>query len=306
MEVTIDGKTGKYAWSMLSNTCTSLNIDSDWPPIFPNCVGDRTKDYLPQELVIGGIPVKVRTTVGPALSNDYLNPYGLSGILGGNVFAGYWCEVSFSTQKIILHRQKPAGYTQSAKGHFLANNVLLIPGIVDGTDYGFVISGGSKSSLLGPISIPLAAVAEKPAGKYAPFASKGEHFQYLSKDRTFYWVKTGTLQVLGDTFWGIVAGTDPDLYLDEFGIMFLGRAIGMRTGILTWDFLKNYDHLFDFTSLSGFGTSTEWNTSPETTIWYAARSRREDREAIFPHEYPGSELEAFVYCTPQGADLFLS
>jgi hypothetical protein len=286
------------------------NIDPAWPRFGQtncdcvDCVpsGKEDRGYLPEELIIGGVPVKVRTGVSHTPNNDSMTSYGLAGTLVPNVFGGYWCEISFSTQKIILHQQKPTGYTRSIRGYFLIESILLVEGSIDGTDYGFVITSnttGDPTDLSAPIIFP-SNVAEKQPGN--------EYIQFAAKDGTHYWTRIGNLQILGDVFTGVIGGTSPWL-TDVMGKLdppeVLGRPITAgNTGALTWDFLRNYDLLFDFTGLSF--NKDAFNNHPETSVWYTARGRVEDREAVFPREYPGGELGAFVYCTPAGADLFLT
>ena len=68
--------------------------------------------YLPEIIIEGvrlkGVSVITRTTA--SLRNRTLEPEGLDGVLGITIFEGYWCELSFSKKKIILHKKKPARF----------------------------------------------------------------------------------------------------------------------------------------------------------------------------------------------------
>jgi hypothetical protein len=296
VEATVNGETGKYNFDVLSNVSAFRKVDPAWPV---NGQGDFKRPeglqdtYLPEELIIGGIPVKVRTEIIHDPANEYLVTHGLDGVVGVTAFGGYWCEVSFDKQKITLHRQKPGGYSQSVEGYFLAESILFVPGTIDGTDYGFVIYSKEKIDA-GPIILPAAAALKQP------------HIQFIGKDGTYTWAKTGSVQVLGDSYTGVIGGTDPWLAeLDQLELTVSGRNISsMNIGALTLDFLRNYDLLFDFTGLSY--NKTDRTKSPKTRIWYAAHDGAGERAKVVSQGYPGGEWGAFVYCTPQGADLFLT
>lgn len=110
----INGKSGKFFWDTGANMslfdCDFSNLDFSRKGVMafyfenPEAVDYY---YLPEIIIDGarlkGAPEITRTTA--SLRSRTLEPEGLDGVLGINVFAGYWCELSFSRKKIILHKK---------------------------------------------------------------------------------------------------------------------------------------------------------------------------------------------------------
>jgi hypothetical protein len=299
VEATIDGKTAKYAWSIASNTSVLKDIDPDWTVLlesdrFPE-LGELPRHYQMEELIIGGVPIKAGSDAmaSDSYDNNYLDPYGLNGRFGIDVFSGYWCEVSFSKNKIILHSKKPSYFTQSVKGIFDSKKMLTIPLNIEGKDYNFLFQNGENFDI---IALPISLIAQKSDDGYKKYVS---YKKYSGETRETYWVKTRNFTVFGDTFRDKVIMASP--FLAEF----IWYDYGKNVGGLSWTWLQNYDLLFDFTGIDYISTSDE-DFPMETEVYYAPLSRSRNFENLFLTEYPGGELGAFAFIDPSGAVLFLA
>jgi hypothetical protein len=300
VEAAINGKTARYAWSIASNTSVVKDIDPDWAVYlesdrFPE-LGELPRHYKIEEIIIGGVPVKansVATDPDSSYDDNYLVPYGLNGRFGIDVFSGYWCEVSFSKNKIILHSKKPSYFEQSVKGIFDSKKMLTIPVTIEGKDYDYLFQNGENFDIL---SLPLSITEQKPENEY-------QRYLYRQKDSgetgEICWVRTRDFTVFGDTYKRNILMADP------FLAGFIWYDYGKNTGALSWALLQNYDLLFDFTGIDYISTTDE-NFSLETQVYYAPRNLTEDRECLFLTEYPGGELGAFAFVDPSGVTLFLA
>jgi hypothetical protein len=66
---------------------------------------EKTKIYNLNEITINNVKLKINSMIMSETSHlkKLSNLEKIDGILGSTIFAGYWCELSFSQQKIILH-----------------------------------------------------------------------------------------------------------------------------------------------------------------------------------------------------------
>jgi hypothetical protein len=305
VEATINGKTAKYAWSIVSNISVLKDIDPDWPLFFePDKYQESAgakRHYRIEELLIGGVPIRVNQNSLAMESDPYDDPYGLNGSFGIDVFGGYWCEVSFSKNKIILHSQKPSYFTQSIKGTFDSKKMLTVPVNIEGRDYDFLFESGDYFDT---VSLPISYIRRKSKDEYKRYLSSNRYWgdieeAYLGEPGETYWVKTENISVFDDTL------RDKVIMASPFVAEFIWYDYGKDIGSLSWGLLQNYDLLFDFTGIDYINTIDE-NFSLETRIYYAPLDRSGKLENLFLTEYPGGELGAFVFIEPAGITLYLA
>jgi hypothetical protein len=172
-----------------------------------------------------------------------LDQEGLDGILGITIFEGYWCEVSFSKKKIILYKDKPARFTQSAPVEIIDANFFCIPGVVDEIPVYFSIDTGASQAMLFPESI----ARQKQAASSASTLSGDDYTTVLSNGliKEYHMLKTHSITVLDETF------VDKFILSNSHVSQNNGEKYD-NIGVLGVNFLSNYDLLFDFTELRSF------------------------------------------------------
>jgi hypothetical protein len=237
--------------------------------------------YLPEIIIDGvrlkGVSVITRTTAN--LRSRTLEPEGLDGILGINVFAGYWCELSFSKKKIILHEKKPAHFERFVPVR-LEDNYFRISIDIDEKQSPFIIDTGAQE-----MYFPPSVILGKAKNEY-------EKILFPIRAQDIYLVKTNKISIFDDIFENKAVITDSIFRLDESG------HISSTRGLLGIEFLKNYDMLFDFT------------TQPYSTsgLYYKHIHTERDEKKLFPLEKAWVEriLESGIYSvyrTPEGITL---
>lgn len=176
---------------------------------------------------------------------------GCDGILGAGVFEGFWCELSFSKRKIILHKEKPDYFTRFSPVKILNkyNADFFIPVVIDGHVYYFDIDTGSPMSFYFPGGL----VKRKSSEQYREIAAFEENGMEL-----FHLVQASSIEILEATYTGRFVMTnsqysirDDEMYHD--------------LGLLGIDFLRYYDFLFDYRELRE-GKSTGMYYEPNTPV----------------------------------------
>jgi hypothetical protein len=175
---------------------------------------------------------------------------GFDGILGAGVFEGYWCELSFSKSRIILHKEKPDYFTNFSTVKILNkyNADFFIPCIIDGETFYFDIDTGATAGLYFPDGL-------------TKFKKTDEYREIMSSDpkaEMYHLVKTNLIRLLDEVYTEYFVMTNSpysarnDEAYNDFGVL----------GI---DFLKYYDFLFDYRELRE-GKSTGIYYRPNTPI----------------------------------------
>jgi hypothetical protein len=81
-----------------------------------NKEGEKYKQwvYKLNSIGFGETEVKARSWVtNDVFATSLVTNLGYTGLLGILTFEGYWCEISFTEHKIILHKEKPDYFTES-------------------------------------------------------------------------------------------------------------------------------------------------------------------------------------------------
>jgi hypothetical protein len=254
VEAEVNGTSGRFLWDSAATfsavNCRSDNLRYvDNMPTFWIGGGEKTDAYIINEMTLGGVRVKAKSdimAVPEGMRKRIFEPEGFDGLLGIEIFNGYWCEISFSQSVITLHKEKPAHFTQSVPASKI-RKFLAIPVEVDGTSYRFVIDTGMPDTLV----MPPDAIKSK---------ADGDYIKVKSKYNDYYAMKTHSVTVFNDTFKEKYFFTDLPT-----GVSPLHNR---RLGIIGLDALQNYDLLFDLTGA---------DASREMRVYYKPRNEFEDR-----------------------------
>ncbi|GHU42920.1 hypothetical protein FACS1894190_12810 [Spirochaetia bacterium] len=174
---------------------------------------------------------------------------GYDGIIGMRTFEGYWMELSFSKNKIVLHKEKPDYFTNYsiAKVENKYNDPFFIPVKVDDEEYYFMLDTGVGSAF----RFPKVLVNNKNQNEVIDVLSIGEE-----KQHNVY--KTKSIKVLDVEFNDSFVVTNSYLTARKKSIS------GNYLGLLGIGYLKHYDLLFDLRQTRrGKTTGLYYNSSSE-------------------------------------------
>jgi hypothetical protein len=193
--------------------------------------------------------IRFNDTVQLDTAISFVNADGVIGwgnILGINVFAGYWMELSFSRKKIILHKEKPGYFTKPLPAMLAGGQVLLFVE-ADGDRFYAAVDTGSREVLF-----PSAVLGRQrtPDGWSQVLAD--------SANQGIYIVKPGSLKFIDEIF------QDKYVLTNSPGI--LGYAL------FGLDILQYYDWLFD---LREFATAPN---QKDYTVYYEPIAPKEERD----------------------------
>jgi hypothetical protein len=197
--------------------------------------------------------VKLRTHSWLITQSDTLNSIkkeGYDGILGTRIFEGFWCELSFSKRKIILHKEKPDYFTSHIPVKILTkyNADFHIPVTIDNREFYFNIDTGLHHGIYFPDGI-------------IRFKTPDEYREILSDEevRLYHLVKAGSIEILDETY------NDAFIMTNSFLAQRWDDPSNNDIGLLGLSFLKYYDFLFDFKKLRS-GKTTGLYYKPNTPL----------------------------------------
>jgi hypothetical protein len=207
--------------------------------------------YALNRIVFGDLELKTRSWL--ITRSDILNSVkneGYDGILGTRIFEGYWCELSFSKNKIILHKEKPEYFTGYTPAMILNryNADFHIPVTIDNRVFYFNIDTGVHNGIYFP-------------GGITQFKEANEYRRILSDEEVtrYNLVKTGSINILDETY------QDLSVMTNSFLAVRWDDASYNDIGLLGIAFLKYYDLLFDFRELRK-GKTTGLYYKPNTPL----------------------------------------
>jgi hypothetical protein len=156
---------------------------------------------------------------------------GFDGILGYYIFSGYWCELSFTENKIILHKNKPEKFSNSAGGYVTRRGDPCLT---------ININGAMPVTFIIDTGIPYAFGFPK---KFIQFIKPADYREILTVSvlygevlnifETHYEIPVRSISVLDDVF------------VDKFIIT--GDIPSDDEGLIGIEYLQYYDLLFDIT-----------------------------------------------------------
>lgn len=252
LEADVNGTKGKYFWdtgSFLSQVdCRVDNLKFSSSSSFAqNHTSSNLTYYLLDGITINGVWVNAKSEVSnipDSLRSDILTPENIDGVLGINIFDGYWCELSFSDQKIYLHSKKPNKIFNSIPAEF-ENNYILISGTIDGDPTRFYIDTGSPNIMMFPESI----IRKKSKTDYSKIETNNSQNIFL--------VNTSDISIFDTHIKNVYVMTDT---------IFNQITLSGGTGLIGMGLLKNYNLLFDFTQLKYMKISKVYYNSIQNNI----------------------------------------
>ena len=184
LDADVNGTKGKFFWdsgSYLSQVdCKVDNLKySNSSAFAQNHTSSYLSYYILDGITVNGVHVKSKSDISKvpeSLRREILTPENIDGVLGINIFDGYWCEVSFSKQKIYLYEKKPRTFYSSIPAEF-ENNYILVTGNIDGDPTRFYIDTGSHATIMFPESI----IRKKNKSDYSKIESNSSQNLYLVK-----------------------------------------------------------------------------------------------------------------------------
>jgi hypothetical protein len=238
----VNGVVGRYLWDTgCSETITTVFIKN--LPIVENDPETRyTRYYIKDGIVINGHRLETTSIINniPKWDNteeieSILKEERFDGILGYYIFSGYWCELSFTESKIILHKNKPEKFLLSARGHVTRwghpcitvniNETIPITFIVD---TGLPVAFGFPRKILQFI---------KPV-EYREILSIEKYYDEVLNDfETHYEIPAKSISVLDD------------ILVDK--LILTSTIPSDDEGLIGVEYLKHYDLLFDITFNNG-------------------------------------------------------
>jgi hypothetical protein len=249
VDATVNGKKGRYIFDTGSTeSYADINTINLLPRAFTKTqYKGRQRTVLVYNLFsINFNDVELKThswIINHADTIKRTQKEGYDGILGTRVFEGYWCELSFSKSKIILHKEKPEYFTQFSPVKILSkyDADFYIPTVIDDEIFYLNIDTGMPWGIFFPDGI----IRTKKDDTYREIVSgEGIKLNYL--------VKTGSIHILDEIYTDLSVMTNSIIADENLGMM----------GI---DFLKFYDFLFDYRDLRT-GTSTGLYYEPNTPL----------------------------------------
>jgi hypothetical protein len=226
----INGINGKFLWdtgatvSLINNNIKNFTFDK-----YVECqyaisnYSIKQKFYKINEIKLGGEIIKNKSLIGktPAIiKKTALNPTKSDGILGLYAFTGYWCELSFSKQKIILYKKKPEEYFQRTKLKRTYMG-LRINSTISGKKYELEIDTGY------PYSIEIDNHYNNKKNSIKIFSSRDYNGFYF-KTPSFF-----------------------KLFNNRFTNCYITNTNTKKNyGLIGIEYLKHYDILFDLTEIS--------------------------------------------------------
>jgi hypothetical protein len=235
---TVNGVEGRYFWDTgCYETITMIPLDN-LPVVENDRVTDYTRYYIKDGIIINGHRLETTSIItnNPKWDNtgvvkSILKNEEFDGILGYYIFTGYWCELSFTESKIILHKDKPEKFSLSARGYVTSWGHPCITVNINGdipltfvVDTGWPIAFGFPRKFLQFI---------KPAD-YREILTVNKSYEGIyNVFETHYEIPVHSMIVLNDVFIEkyIITSDDP---FDEYG------TIGV-------EYLQYYDLIFDIT-----------------------------------------------------------
>ena len=245
----VNGVKGRFMWdtgSFDSQTLNSTSLENLTPlPRIRNRTTTERRYYIENGIVINEQIIRSRSIINYFHSHPSPNmekmaqsllEEGFDGILGIAMFNGWWVEVSFTTNNIILHRQKPVGFYNYAPARTTfrglyrnPNGRFFVTGIVDDMPIDFWVDTGSPGTFNFPHSM-------------REILGTGYRKTLLWRERIFYEICTSNISLMGDVFLDKAIATCN--WADWFAETESTQAI------LGMDFLQRYDLLFDMRTLN--------------------------------------------------------
>ena len=172
---------------------------------------------------------------------DYLKEEeGYDGLLGMRIFEGYWCEISFPNQEIILHKEKPK---KEYKYHsplktFSKYDSFYLPIMVDNIEILMHVDTGLRYGALFPNDI----INSKNDNEIKSIIS-------IEEVKNYYLVETKSIVILDETY------KNKYIMTNSYSAQRRNYTSHNDIGLIGINILKYYDLLFDYTEVKKGKTS---------------------------------------------------
>ena len=165
---------------------------------------------------------------------------GFDGLLGNGIFEGFWVEIAFSRNEIVLYREKPGHFAGASHAPLMfwdsrhrngwQDNRFLLSVDIDDVKFPMLIDSGAGDAFYFQSAI---AYHINPA--YLRRVSS------IGEAGDFYLERANSISFMGRTYYGRWLATN--------SIVAVRLGSEYAAGILGMDFLIHYDFLFDYTNM---------------------------------------------------------
>ncbi len=152
---------------------------------------------------------------------------GFDGFIGLSVFKGYYVEISFTKNVILLYKEKPKGYSKYIQIFFNNQSCPDVQIAIDGITSPFLFDTGSPLNIVFPL--PVASSIDR---------KKYQRIITLDKDYESYRVNINSYDDGMWVFRNITGDSNPPSNLNN-------SVIFSRKGNLGVDYLKHFDFVID-------------------------------------------------------------
>jgi hypothetical protein len=261
VNATVNGVEGRYIFDTGSaiSIVADINVRNLWPQGYSWRYKEDEKYrqwiYYLKSISFDGIEVKARSwVVNDPFEVSFYTRLGYTGLLGILIFEGYWCEISFTEYKIILHKEKPDYFTESISVAVESkyNPETMIPIEIDGREIHLMVDTGLNLAF----GFPKGLVDDK-----APSELK-EVMTIREGGPSFYMIHTDSINFLDESYKDNFIMTN-SIYESRAGEKY------HSIGLVGTTYLKYYDLLFDYREL---------RKGKSTAMYYRANTPLEERE----------------------------
>ena len=251
LEATINRRTGRFFWDSGANFSIFPGARSHSERGYHYTVirGERilVPFYLLESVRFGNNDVRAQSLIIRQI-NDFAGrtavQQGLDGMLGNCIFNGFWLELAFSRNEIVLHREKPAHFANASHAPLrsmqdlgrVSDRRLYLPVEIDNKEFHMLIDTGVWYSLAFPRDI----VNYKNPDDVRQIASRLIPWSY-------YLVRTDSVTILDRTYQDKMIMTNSHITMRVEDIT--GARDFTDIGVVGNAFLRYFDFLIDYRNL---------------------------------------------------------
>ena len=240
LKAAINGQEGIFGFD--TGTMMSwAKIDAEGLPVVTtkcnNCGGSESKCcgetfaamYIIDNIQFGEATVKTHSwLITDSIWSQLLGVN--SGILGFGIFEGFWMELSFSRNEIILHRQKPIHFDNASHSPLvMQHSRLFLPIKLNGRDWLMAVDTGLPYAFYFPNDITIYTEPENIIG----------HIVSVGEMESYYLIHASSITILDRTY------NDRLIMNKSYTASRNNWRADTDIGLLGLRFLQNYDLLID-------------------------------------------------------------